>query len=133
MSNARTHAQKKTKLLPLSALVFIVLTCWLWNFQNMVEKTLLDVSLISELSQCPTANIDIFLVTFNRDFPLTSFVIRSIKKIMPCHGTIHIVVDRQDILALGSWVDVLDTTVQLHRKFPKNYPFLAGILHRLGS
>lgn len=63
---------------------------------------------------CPTANIDIFFVTYKADFPLATFLIQSIHTFMPCHGHIHIFVDAGDLLKIRAWVDTQNPRIHLH-------------------
>ena len=85
--------------------------------------------LSSPVSSCPTANVDVFLVTHKADFPLTSFVIRSLQTFMPCRGITHILVDEADVLSLNAWVDVSSESFKVHPLVvPEKLSFLPGYI-----
>ena len=65
---------------------------------------------------CPTANIDVWLITLQRDFWPTSFLLRSLDLFMPCRGDTHIVVEEEDLRKALPW------TYTANRP-PKYYPF----------
>jgi hypothetical protein len=48
---------------------------------------------------------------------------------MPCRGTIHLVVDQQDLLSLRAWVNMQDPTIQVHAlEIPEELSFLSGYI-----
>jgi hypothetical protein len=60
---------------------------------------------------------------------------RSIEKFMPCDGKIHIVIDRQDMLAASAWINLDDASIRLHAldvppelAFPPGYQAQAWVM-----
>lgn len=78
---------------------------------------------------CPTENIDLFIATHGPDFPLTTFLMRSIELFMPCHGHIHIIVNAGEGLNLSAWISTEDPRMHVHElTVPSSLQHLSGYI-----
>jgi hypothetical protein len=76
----------------------------------------------------PTSNIDLFLVSSKKEFPLLHLALRSVEAFMPCRGAIHIVIDAPDRDALRTWVDSDDPRIHVHDlTLPQHIPGLKNL------
>ena len=64
---------------------------------------------------CPTANIDVWMITRQTDMAPASILLRSLDLFMPCRGETHVVVDEEDLPKMLGWIWSL--------RPPKTYPF----------
>lgn len=88
-----------------------------------------ESSLADAGQQCPTSNIDIFVVSSKQDFPLLPLLLRSIDAFMPCRGHMHVVVDPADVGIARAWVDLNNPKVHLHElQLPKKLARIPGYL-----
>jgi hypothetical protein len=53
---------------------------------------------------CRFSSFDIFVVATAADFPLLSFLMRSIDLFMPCYNTLHLLLDDGDIPKVLAWI-----------------------------
>jgi hypothetical protein len=65
-------------------------------------------------SNCRYANVDILIVAKDAEFPLLSFLLRSIDLFMPCYNTLHLVLDGPDLKNALPWTTKIGPSVRLY-------------------
>jgi hypothetical protein len=79
-------------------------------------------------TDCPTSNIDLFMVSSKKEFPLLHLALRSVEAFMPCRGAMHIVIDAPDRDALRTWVDSDNPRIHVHESaLPQHIPGLRNL------
>jgi hypothetical protein len=114
----------------LKSAIQLILNYWRSRVQRSLSSALVPLKSTSSIQKtCPMSNIDIFLVTCYRDFPLTQYVLRSIDIFMQCRGKIHVFVDKTDFVHLQSYFDISNPSYSFHElTLPSELGHLPGYI-----
>jgi len=89
--------------------VITMMGLWWYNKFQHTQQSKVEISNGSKSTDkgsdsCSTKNIDIFIVTERRSFPLVEWTVRSIELFMPCRGRMHIVCEPGETTMLLGFV-----------------------------
>lgn len=114
---------------PIIKTVESILNYWRKKINILYGKKLEMITKKIEI-ECPFSNIDLFIVTHRKDMPMLTLMLQSLEIFMPCHGDIHVVMDKEDLTRISTWIpaSLLQTTAFHILEAPANFTGIPGYI-----